>query len=568
MASRIGTERRLREIFGVLSKSVSMAPAEATVAVLCATFFVNTLAVTTPIAALLIYDRVLPNGTVPTLAVLIAGATVIVVIDAALRFSRATILMRAGTRYDHAQRERLMKRLMSRSSVPPNGLSLTRLNENLSAISVLREFRFLLLQAIVDIPFGLAFIVLIAIIGGWLALIPAGICALFAGSVFAIAHLNERASRALRVADNRQSGFIGRVFDNMRTLRAVAADVPMTGRFVENQFASSFNLRRQAFAGLIARDVNVLFSQALIASVVVASALAAIDGNLTLGGLAACTLLAGRSLEPLQTGLQVLSQYRMHRIAFDEIVDLFEGSGEAEALAPPNVAPLWSRPPPIRIEHLHVGEQGRLVRPLVDLNIDVAGGEFVTITADRGIGKTTLARALLRLVPHEGTVRIGEKVLSADNIDLVRRNLTFVSREPLLPNGRLIEILTDGDENAYADVRYLSHLTGLDEAVRRLPDGYDTEFRRELKIHPRGLCQLIAIVRGLAKKRKVMIFDDATQALDANSEQRLVQLLTMLKGEATVLFFTDKPALRALADRQMVLANGRCAVQTAHRGRG
>ncbi|MDJ0933321.1 ATP-binding cassette domain-containing protein [Breoghania sp.] len=443
-----------REMSGVVPRTIPLAPFDAVCAVLCASILVNVLSITTPITALLIYDCVLPNGTLPTLAVLILCAGGIVIIDAALRFSRVAIMTRAGTRYDHAQREVLMQRFITRANLPDPGRSVTQLTESLSAISVVREFRFMLLQAIVDIPFGLGFIVLIAIIGGWLALIPATLCAVFAICVLAISALNARVSAEMRASTGRQNDFIGRVFDNMLMLRAIAGELPMTDRFVRHQVETSFNLRRQVFATLVSRDVNVLFSQALIASVVVASALAAIGGNLTLGGLAACTLLAGRSLEPLQTGLLIITQYRQNKLALVEIGDALAGNEAEEKLAPPNSRPFWSGPPDIEIRNLsvvHLG--GGPARPLDNLSIDIAGGEFVTITADRGAGKTTLARALLRLAPLDGTVRMGGVDVTAENIDLVRRNITFIPRDPMLPSGRLIDILTDGDENSYADVR-------------------------------------------------------------------------------------------------------------------
>ncbi len=528
-------------------------------AVLISSLMINVFSISTPIAVLLIYDRVLPNGTGSTLFVLLLSAGVIVLVDAALRLARATILSRAGTRFDHTQREQLVRRYLMRGRTASR-VSHAELAESLSANSSIREYRFLLLQSVVDIPFGLAFLVLIAFIGGWLVLIPALVCLSFAAALVFFANSGQAASLTHRRSEIAQAEFASSAFENLRAIKAIAAEVPVVYRFVTGQVASSGHLRRQVLNSLMTRDINAFFSQALIGSVVVASALAVIEGNITLGGLAACTLLAGRALEPLQTGLQLITQ----RPAFDlarELIAMIAGKREAtEQLAPPHAAPLWSVPPRIEVRHLYTGQDGGLVRPIEDLDLDIEPGQFVVVSGDRGTGKSALVRALLRLTPAQGTIRFGDIEITDETADRVRRNVTYIPREPAPPNGRLIDILTDGDENAYADVRYLSHLIGLDEAVKRLPDGYHTEIQRERQNLPRGLLQLAVIVRGLARKQKVMIIDEANFSLDAGSEQRFIQLMGMLKGEATILFISDRPAVKAMADRTLVLSNGRIAV--------
>ncbi|QIE56691.1 ATP-binding cassette domain-containing protein [Pikeienuella piscinae] len=544
--SRSGSEKRASYRFGVSAR----------LAVLSASVMINMLAIAIPLAALLIYDRVLPNGVIPTLTVLAIGVVVVIMIDATLRLARNAIVTRIGAREDHFRRCEIVGRLLRQRSAPAGGLSAAQLSAALAATSTLREYRHLKIQAIVDIPFGLAFLVLLAAIGGPLALIPASACLLFALLTYIMAFRSERVARDLQHDEQEKRGLADQVFGNLHLVNTLAAEIPLIDRFVKLQLRRSGAMRTSGFRAMLTRDIHAVFPQVLVGSVVVAGALAVFNGDLTLGGLAACTLLAGRAMEPLQTGFQLLSQSRLHRVAKAEIANQTDETEPLETIADGAREPLWETAPEIRIRRLSVTPDAGLEPQLRNLDLQIEPGEVVAISADRGQGKTVLARALLGLVEVSGSISIGGVLVERTTADLLRRNITYVSRTPELRSGSLVDVLTDGDEEAYADVRYLSHLLGLDDAVKRLPAGYDTVINSEATTLPAGTRQQMAIVRGLARNNKVIILNEATFALDAGAEMRLAQLLRMLKGEATMILLTDRPALRALADRQLKLVDG------------
>jgi ATP-binding cassette, subfamily C, bacterial LapB len=529
----------------------------------CASILINILAIAVPVTTLLIYDRVLPNGVIPTLGVLILGVIIIIGIDTVLRMARVAVFNRASARDDHLQRDRIVADVFAAPPLP-GGLPLSQLTSALAAVNSVREYRLLRLQAIIDIPFGLAFLVLLAAIGGWLALIPAVACLGFAVVIFLIAMLTERTLGALHHNEQREYQYAGRILGNLGLLKTLTAEIPAVDQFVHLQGERSGALRQQAYVTMLTRDLNVMFSQLLIGCVVVVSALLVLQGNLTFGGLAACTLLAGRALEPMQTGFQLLGQYRTHRVAKAEIANLVDRRQPGDTVAPIGAAPLWDVAPEIELQDVSVvpaDKQGSAL--LSDVNLHVGAGEFVAITADRGFGKTILARALLGLVQTTGTTRIGGYFLDRTTADLIRRNVTYLGREPDLPAGRIMDVLTDGDEMSYWEIRNLSQLLGLDEAIKRLPNGYDTVITLDTQDMPTGVLQQLAIVRGLAKKHKLIVFDDATFALDAATEMRLAKLMEMLKREVTAVLLTDRPAFRHLADWQFTLTGGHLTPTTS-----
>lgn len=523
--------------------------------VLLASVLVNLLSIAAPLTALLVYDRVLVNDAHATLAILVAGAAVAIAVEAVLRLIRAAIISRASAHADFVARNGVVSRLLRRPTLPGRRMPLAELSGTLSAVGVLRELRFARLLALIDLPFGLAFLVLVGVIGGWLVALPAGVCLVFLAVLGFVALANERASRQLKRVDRDRAGFAEYAGRAMHGIVALGAQVPVIDRFVQHQLGRSGVQGRQGFVDLLSRDVTMTFSQILIGAVIVAGTLTVLEGGLSLGGLAACTLLAGRSLEPLQSCFQLISLRRRARVA-REILGPVAAPVPAQARAARCAD--WSDPPEIRFDGAEITASGGFAPLLAAKDINIQGGEVAAISGDRGAGKTTLGLALLGMATVEGGLHVGGIDAAGPDAAEIRRQTGYLPRCAQLPAGRILDILTDGSETLYADVRYLAHLVGLDDAVKRLPAGYDTVLRPtgvgELSA---GVRQQIAICRTLAKKRKLIIADDATAALDAAAEIRFSNVVKMLAGEATVILLTDRPSLKAISSRRFDLSGGR-----------
>ncbi len=520
-------------------------------AVLCASFLINTLAIAAPLTALLIYDRVLANESRATLAILAVGAVVVILAEALLRLIRAAIISRASAHADFVARNGVVARILEQDVRPGSRMALSELNGRLSAVGALRELRLAKFVAIVDLPFALAFLVLVGLIGGTTVALPIGACTAFFIAILLVSFANERSLRGLQSADRRRWAFTEAVTRGLHSMAAIASQVPVVDKFIDHQLSRSGSLRRQSFVDLLTRDVTTTFSQVLVGSVVVAGALAVLNDDLSLGGLAACTLLAGRALEPLQNCLQLLALSRKAKISRDDLVSLPD-------MAPArHVSQEWDRPPQIRFDAVNIAGPGGTPAMVTVADVTIPAGTIATISGDRGVGKTSLGLSILGMAPFDGHLSVGGIDAGSREAYAIRAQASYLPRLPQLPAGRLLDILTDGSETRYADVRYLAHLIGLDETVKRLPAGYDTILRgggaSELST---GIQQQIAICRLLARKQKLLVADDATCVLDAATELRFANIVKMLAGEATVILLTDRPSLKAIAARRFDLSGG------------
>ncbi|MFJ6074068.1 ATP-binding cassette domain-containing protein [Streptomyces sp. NPDC093065] len=188
---------------------------------------------------------------------------------------------------------------------------------------------------------------------------------------------------------------------------------------------------------------------------------------------------------------------------------------------------------------------------LAPVELVVRPGEFLAVTGPLASGKTTLLRVLARLTPaDEGTVRYGGTPLDEAGPEDVHRRIGFVPQRPVTLSGTLADNLRLGsahtDEELYAALR----TAALDDHVRSLPDGLDTEVGEGGTTLSGGQLQRLALARALLRRPAVLLLDDVTSALDTATERVVVDRLRAWAGTATaVVAATHRPALLDAADR-------------------
>ncbi len=515
---------------------------------------INLLALALPIFILQIYDRVLPNGATTTLFVLIVGLAVALAFDAALRALRAYVATWNGARFEHILRYRIVERLLraplDRFERDTPGSYLERIN----AIGSMRDFHASqVLLAAIDLPFALLFLGLIAYLGSWLVIVPLILLVAF-GCLAWAAGQALRESTLIRVATDKQRyDFIIEVLRGIHTVKALALNAAMLRREEAVQEDSARAVRRVMYQSTLAQTLGGLFSQLNMVLLVAAGALLVLDGRMTMGALAACTLLSGRALQPLQAAMGLWASFQGIQVA---------NAGIADIMALPNEKTGRSDMPDISgvlelndVVYRHDPQEP----PIIDgAKLTVRPGEVISIDGDTGSGKSTLLLLMFGLLqPERGSVRIDGHDADKIDPDWLRQHIALLSRNGALYCGSVLDNLTNFREGECVnEALYLSYLVGLDDAIKRLPEGFDTRIGVG-EVLPAGLRQRIAIVRELVKQPKIILFDDADHALDADSTRRLVDLLRLMGQRSATVLVSAKPQVMQLARRHYRLTRGR-----------
>ena len=273
-----------------------------------------------------------------------------------------------------------------------------------------------------------------------------------------------------------------------------------------------------------------------------------INGDLTVGGLAACTMLSGRSIQPLQRAMSLWTQFQNIRVARQRVNELFEIKPEDSAVTAE--MPLLEG----KIELRNLGFSHADGKKIFDrLDLVVEPGDSVAITGDNGTGKTTLLWLLMgALRPDSGDILLDGKNPSDYTAESTRRQIAYLPQHGVMFKGTILENITGFRKEIGVDrVVEIARRLGLDDIVMRMPEGYDTEVGGQAsETLPRGVKQRIAVARALIDYPRIVLFDEANSSLDMAGDNIMASLMLELKKHCTLVMVSHRPSLIALANKQ------------------
>ena len=521
-------------------------------AILTATVVINLLALGLPVVLLQVYDRIIPNNSLDTLLLLICGLAVSFVLDASLRSARAALAGWAGARYEFKVGSAAVARLLHANQRVADATAVGANLDRLAAIDQLRDF-YANQGAVVliDLPFALLFLVLVWLIGGPLVIVPLIALAVFGLAAFSVGQSLLKALAERGVIDDRRMSFLIEILSGVHTLKAMAMEALMVRRYERLMNAAAQEVYRTALLSGIAQTIGTAFAQISAFAVAAAGSLLVMSEELTVGGLAASTMLAGRALQPMLRAMGIWSNFQGIRVARDRLTALFntplEPGFEGRALTVGAGA--------LSLDDVHFAHDER--RPVLSgVSLTVAPGECVGITGGNGSGKSTLLQMLSGMVaPDRGVIAIdGQSLQDTDRRSYIR-SIGYLPQHCTLFHGTILDNLTMFRGRRYFDeaLRLAAEL-GLDEFVARMPMGYDTLIDSSSHDQlPGGVRQRIAVIRALVDQPRIILFDEANTALDQESDTRLRELLRRMKGHVTIVLVSYRPSLLELADRRFEL---------------
>ena len=206
-------------------------------------------------------------------------------------------------------------------------------------------------------------------------------------------------------------------------------------------------------------------------------------------------------------------------------------------------------------------------RRVIDhVSFDVPAGQTLGIVGHTGAGKSTLANLLIRLYdPEQGKISIdGVNIKKLAFKDLYR-NIAIVSQETYLCMGTILENIRYARPDAsYEEVIAAAKAAGAHDFIIKLPDAYDTKIGFGYKDLSGGERQRLSIARAILRNPKILILDEATAAMDTETERKIQTALTeLVKGKTTIMIAHRLSTLRD-ADKLIVIEGGKVAESGTH----
>ncbi len=518
-----------------------------------ASIVLGLLALATPLAAWIVFDRIVamadPDDGAWTLAVLMIGAAAFVAGEAGLRCARAHLGDRVSV---HRQTLRGARALAQLAAAPLDTAVEDGAPARAARLETAAAFHDLqtggLRRAVLDLPYAVIALAAIAWIGGWLVLAPLAlifaVLVLFAASSGAATET----TRERDGHDARSEDFIAECAAHLAVLKGAAME-PFMARRMEQLLASGRDFEwRRIRAADRAEDLTSLLEAAAVLAVAAVGGVVALGGGLGLGALVASTLLAASIVRP--------------------VVRIAAAAQRAAALAP-QWAPEDEEPaPPVlraASQPAALGVDAVIERGGERLVLDAPFGVIVAFTAHDGAALSSLLRVLAGLqAPPQGEVLFAGVPVSAYRAAHPGA-VALVTPRAVLFAGTILENLTLFGQGANERAALAAcDVLGLRPEIDRLPRRLETRVGEGMADGlSASLAHRLCLARAIALSPRILLLEEPQARLDPVADRALMSGLAALRGKMTVIVGTSRPSYLALADQAFTLEAGRFAPMAA-----
>jgi len=540
-----GTLWRYRHYF----YSAALAALLANVLTLASTFFVMN-----------VYDRVVPNQAYATLWSMAIGVAIAILFEFTARQLRAWLIDVAGKKADLVIGARLFRQMMAvRLECKP--ASAGSFANQMREFEAVRDFMTsATLATLSDIPFCLLFLFIIYLIGGALAWVPL----MAVPAILLISLLIQRPlSRCMHEhmqETSQKHGMLVETIEGVEALKAVRGEGVMQRRWEDVSALSARTAMKMRYLSSLTLNFTSLVQQLTTVITVLWGVYLIHSGELSMGAMIGVVILSGRLLAPLSAMVGLAIRYQQAKTALRSLNNLTSlpvdrESGRAFLSAPKAGGHL--RVSQLCFDYPLFGTQKSL-SAISQLSVDIPPGSRVAIIGNIGSGKSTLLKLLARLYwPTSGQLLLdGVDAAQIDPADW-HKTVGYVGQDCRLFHGTLRENVTLGDPAASAaHFLRIARMTGLDVIAARHPMGFDMPVGEMGQLLSGGQRQLVALARTLLLEPQILLLDEPTSSMDAQTEARFIRQLRQAITTQTVIVVTHRLSLLSLVDRLLVLDEG------------
>ncbi len=548
----VPSHRPLRQVFGRLARG---GRAGLLVQLSVAAAISSLLGFALPLFTMAIYDRVVPHNAQTTLIALTSGIVLVMAIDLVLRFVRARLSDAIGLGVNLEMQAALYARLTRTelAGAQRGSGSLTAAFQSVEALALAMPA--LVVGLFIDLPFVALTLLYISIIGGWVVAGP--LCAIGAiVLVGLIAHVASRGpTRSAAMFSAQRLGVIDETAAAMEQVKTLGAAGIFDRIWLRLVDGAGYHGHRSRMSAAYAQQTTAIVAQgATVATLVIGVGLIA-GGEMTMGALVACSILVGRTIQPVTAVMAGL----LRVAAVAENTEAAKALAEADQeRAGDDTAVHAHLSGAIEIRNLSFAYPGGPTPVLKDISLSIEPGERIVVIGRIGCGKSTLARMIPRLfTAQEGAVYLDGRDIRQFDPDRLRAQVGYMAQDLDLFDDTVFENIRVGlprvtDEAFSAAV----HASGVHDFISRRAEGYG------LRVGPRGRKlsggerQAVTLARALVRDAPILVLDEPTAAMDNQLERTLIERLRPVVEGRTLILATHRAPALALATRVVWLEDG------------
>jgi len=512
----------------------------------------NVLTLAGSIYLMLVYDRVLPGESVPTLV------SLFIMVGLAYAFHGMFDVMRSKMLADVAAT--LDRRLTARVQLIETKLALERpdARERMSPTRDLDQLRTFIaspgVPALIDLPWIFFFLIILTLVHYWL-----GIVTLIGAIVLAVLALIAERVSTKHVAAVGEAAAQRRILGERHWRHAeLISSLGMRGRLMRQWEGAHHKLLDEqgkltdttsTLAGL--SRVFRMFLQSMVLTV---GALLVIDGKATGGVIFASSILSGRALAPVDMAIAHWRGFVGARQAWARLNALLAQPGgieERTELPPPTQT--------VTVDKLALIPPGSQRATVAEVSFAAKAGEAVGIIGPSASGKSSLVRGVIGAwKPARGTVRLDGATIDQWDSEALGPHIGYLPQSVELFAGTVAENIARFEPNAPSDVVIAAATAaGVHQLILLLPDGYDTQVGEEGTNLSAGQRQRIALARAMFRDPFLVVLDEPNSNLDPEGDAALAQaILSVKKRKGIVLLVAHRPQILGLVEHVLLLRGG------------
>lgn len=518
----------------------------------------SVIAMATAMYTMQVYDRVVPNSGFETLWVLTFAVFVSIGFEFLMKQIRVQIVERTCKAIDIELSSVFFgKALDIRMDARPEtvGTFAAQIRHFESVRSFMTGSTLFVLA---DAPLALLFIFVILLIAGPVALVPFLILPIAVGAGLMFRKPIEDATFEHMKESNYKNGLLIEAIDGIESIKAVNGEWKLRHKWrklTERIAISDVKVKTHSMTSM---NLTQLIQQLSYVSIIAVGVYEIAQGNLTMGGLIACTIISSRALTPMAQIPNLIVQWKQAQISLKALDGVMELPSERE----PGVRLIVPEQcgGKLKLENISFRYKNDGNDVVSFPRLQVNSGERLGIIGPVGSGKTTLLKILSGLYkPTEGALFIDDIDVSNLAPEFVREHLGYLPQDVRLFNGTLRDNLTMGlPSPSDSEILRIASLTGLAEAIAGHPRGLELTISEGGRGLSGGQRQLVGITRLLLARPKVMLLDEPTASMDSRLESRVMEhLFQEISPESTLIVVTHKQSVLKHVSRVIVMAAGK-----------
>ena len=522
--------------------------------VFSASVFINIFQLVSAFYIMTVYDRVIPNNAIDSLIALTIGVAIVLVFDFVLKMLRSYFTDLAGAELDRVVSDKIFKKIVSHDNAV--------LGSPAAVATSVREFEGVRdffssasLVAMIDTPFMILFLVIIASIGGWIAIVPILIVPLVIIVAASVQPLIKKYSTVTAGLQRNKMSTLLELLNNVEAVRTVAG-----GGFLEKRWKKTVD--QSSIQSIKARTINNIattFSQSSLqissTGIVCVGVILVSNQSITTGALIACVILSGRTLSPLVQIGQLLTRLNNTLISYKNIDTLMTDVSRDEVTNDQKAVVLKSGN--IQINDLDYSiEESKILN---QINFSLIDGEKLGIVGSVGSGKTSLLKHIIGyILPNSGTIFVSDYDIKNIPSKALREHIGYCSQNIQLFSGSIYDNITAGLDNASEDdVVEAASIACAHDFIAKLPGGYGYQLVENGLNLSGGQRQSIALARAFIRKPKLLVLDEPTSSMDSETEEKIVKNIFSLPYNPTIIISTHRIQHLTNTDKIAILVNGK-----------